>query len=216
MTLHSGSRPARVFSVRAAVVAIACSVAVSARAADAVGISRTRSPHPVCVLSQARAKRTPAGRRVDATRVAHSGQVPALDGLRRPAPIQAALDVLKWSPDHVPRIEVVDVRPPRVSALAEGWIVYDVDGRPQSTIYIAGWSALYTAVLAHRLDFQFGVIRLAGVLAHERAHIEHGPNEESAYLAQLTTFERLRARDIDVANVRRALEAVRRQNRARP
>ena len=147
---------------------------------------------------------------------AQGGQGAALGDLRRPAPINAALDVLKWSPENIPRIEVVDERPPRVSSLAEGWIVYDVDGRPQSTIYIAGWSALYRAVLANRLDAQFDVIRLAGVLAHERAHIEHGPNEEVAYLAQLTTLESLRAHDSDLAAVRRALAAVSSQNRVRP
>ena len=108
-------------------------------------------------------------------------------------------------------IEVVAVRPPRVSPLAEGWILYNVEGRPLPTIYVAGWSALYRAVLANRLDVHFDVIRLASVLAHERAHIEHGPDEELAYLAQLITLERLRAHDIDIANVRRALEAAKRQ-----
>jgi hypothetical protein len=87
----------------------------------------------------------------------------------QPPPIQVALDLLKWSPGHVPTIEVVETRPPRVSPLAEGWILYDGDGRPRPTIYVAAWSALYRAVLARRLDFQFNVIRLAGVLAHERA-----------------------------------------------
>jgi hypothetical protein len=140
-------------------------------------------------------------------------QAGAQDGRIRPVPIQAALDLLKWSPDHIPMIEVVAVRPPRVRPLAEGWILYDVDGRPLPTIYVAGWSAIYRAVLANRLDVQFDVIRLASVLAHERAHIEHGPDEQLAYLAQLTTLERLGARDIDIANVRRALDAAKRQPR---
>jgi Zn-dependent protease with chaperone function len=60
------------------------------------------------------------------------------------------------------------------------------------------------------------VIRLAGVLAHERAHVEHGPNEELAYLAQLITLENLQARAVDIASVRRALDAVKRQKRGRP
>ena len=63
--------------------------------------------------------------------------------------------------------------------------------------------------------FSTNLIRLAGVLAHERAHIEHGQNEELPYLAQLTTLEHLRAHDIDIANVRRALEAVKRQQHRR-
>jgi len=110
-------------------------------------------------------------------------------------------------------IEVVDVCPPGVSPNAEGWTVYDGEGKPRPTIYVAGWSALYRAILANRLDAQYNVIRLAGVLAHERTHIEHGRNEELAYLAQLTALEHLRAHDIDIANVRRALEAVKRQQR---
>jgi hypothetical protein len=139
----------------------------------------------------------------------------AQSGVNQPAPIQAALDLLKWSPDHVPLIEVVDVCPPRVSPIAEGWTVYTADGSARPTIYVAGWSALYRAIRANRLDVHYDVIRLAGVLAHERAHIEHGPNEELAYLAQLITLEHLRAHDIDLANVRRAWEAVKRQQRER-
>ena len=130
-------------------------------------------------------------------------------------PIQAALDLLKWSPEHVPTIEVVEVRPPRVSPLAEGWTIYNGDGSAQPTIYVAGWSTLYQAALANRLDAHFNVIRLAGVLAHERAHVEHGPDEELAYLAQLITLENLQARDVDIASVRRAFDAVKRQKRGR-
>jgi hypothetical protein len=144
-----------------------------------------------------------------------SRQVAPLSGINQPAPIQAALDLLKWPPDHVPVIEVVDVCPPRVSPIAEGWTVYHADGSAQPTIYVAGWSTLYRAVLANRLDVHNNVVRLAGVLAHERAHIEHGANEELAYLAQLITLEHLRAHDIDLAHVRRALEAVKRQQRDR-
>jgi hypothetical protein len=136
-------------------------------------------------------------------------------GVIPPAPIQAALDFLKWSPDRVPMIEVVEVRPPRVSPLAEAWTVYNADGSARRTIYVAAWSAAYRAALTNRPDALYHVIHLAGVLAHERAHIEHGPNEESAYIAQLITLERLRAPDIDLASVRRALEAVKGQQRGR-
>ena len=166
--LHPLSRPASVLSIRAAFVAIACSLAA-----------------------------------------------PALGGVIPPAPIQAALDLLQWSPDRVPMIEVVEVRPLRVSPLAEAWTVYNADGSARRTIYVAGWSALYRAALANGLDVHLDVIRLAGVLAHERAHVEHGPNEELAYIAQLVTLERLRAHDIDLSNVRRALEVVKRQQRGR-
>jgi hypothetical protein len=187
MTLHSLSlsRPAFLVGIRVGFVAIACSVAAPAHAAD-----------------------------VDSVQ-ARSLQVAAQVSGIQPVPIQAALDLLKWSPDHVPTIEVVEVRPPRVSPLAEGWTTYNGDGSARPTIYVAGWSALYRAALANRLDAHFDVIRLAGVLAHERAHVEHGPNEELAYLAQLITLENLQARDVDIASVRRALDAVKRQKRGR-
>jgi hypothetical protein len=187
MTLQSLSRPLFRVTLRAAFVAIACSLAVPTPAADA-----------------------------DADAVQpKSRQVAAQGGVIPPVPIQAALDLLKWSPEHVPTIEVVEVRPPRVSPLAEGWTTYNGDGSARPTIYVAGWSALHRAALANRLDAHFDVIRLAGVLAHERAHVEHGPNEELDYLAQLITLENLEARDVDIASVRRALDAVRRQQRGR-
>src|SRR5262245_11231846 len=75
----------------------------------------------------------------------------------QPLPIQAALDLLRWSPDRVPRIEVLEMRPPQVSPLAEGWTIYNSDGRAESTIYVAGWSALYRTVLANGLDVHFSV-----------------------------------------------------------
>lgn len=148
-----------------------------------------------------------------ATAADADGSFHTQDAVIQPVPIQAALDLLKWSPDRVPTIEVVEVRPQRVNPLAEGWTVYNEDGSALPTIYVAGWSRLYRATLANRFDVHYDVIRLAGVLAHERAHIEHGPSEELAYLAQLITLERLRAHDIDLAHVRRALEAVTRQRR---
>jgi hypothetical protein len=185
MTLHSLSRPSFLAGIRVGFVAIACSLAAPAHAAD---VDRVQG---------------------------RSLQAAATVGGIQPVPIQAALDLLKWSPDHVPMIEVVEVCPPRVSPLAEGWTVYGPDGIARPTIYVAGWSALYRAALADRLDAHFNVIRLAGVLAHERAHVEHGPNEGLAYLAQLITLESLQARDVDIASVRRALDAVKRQKRGR-
>ena len=133
-----------------------------------------------------------------------------------PAPIEDALNLLRWSQDDVPCIEVVDVRPPQVNVLAEGWIVHNPDGSAQPTIYVAGWSELYRAALADRYRRNAGnLIRLAGVLAHERAHIYYGRNEELGYAAQLTTLEHLHAPELERANVRRALEMVRRRQRGR-
>jgi hypothetical protein len=85
-------------------------------------------------------------------------------------------------------IEVVEVRPPGISVLAEGWVLFDADGLARPTVYVACWSPLYRAVLADRFDY-LNTVRLAGVLAHERTHIDHGSNEELAYAAQLITVE---------------------------
>jgi hypothetical protein len=125
-----------------------------------------------------------------------------------PAPIEAALNLLRWAPEDVPAIEVIEKRPPRVDLLAEAWVFYNVDGTAQPTICVAAWSQLYRHALSNPRD-QHDVIRLAGVLAHERAHIRHGGDEEMAYAEQLTTLEQLQALPIEVANVRRALQAVR-------
>jgi hypothetical protein len=66
------------------------------------------------VIYELRTRR--AAGRADADGVpAQSRQVPAPRGVIQPLPIQAALDLLKWSPDRVPTIEVVEVRPPRWS-----------------------------------------------------------------------------------------------------
>ena len=133
----------------------------------------------------------------------------------RPRPIEAALDRLHWSAAETPTIVVVAERPERVSLLAEGWMVHNNDGTARPTIYIAGWSELYRDALANP-DGLKGIIRLAGVLAHERYHIRVGPDEEMAYAEQLIVLQELHAAPLEVTNVQRALEAVRRQNRARP
>jgi hypothetical protein len=187
MTRHSLIRPLFVLGIRATFVGLAGSVAVPALAAGSAAPSHTRSSHPDFV---------------------------AQNRVIQPAPIEAALNLLRWPRDQVPMIEVVEVRPPGVNVLAEGWVVFDVDGRARPTLYVAGWSRLYRAVLADRFDHP-NTVRLAGVLVHERSHIDHGSNEELAYAAQLITLERLEAPPIDRTNVRRAWQAATRQPRER-
>jgi hypothetical protein len=132
----------------------------------------------------------------------------------RPAPIQAALELLRWPADQVPLIEVVEVRPSRVNILAEGWVMRYEDGNARPKIYIAGWSSLYRGALANPGRNQ-DAIRLAGVLAHEQSHLEQGADEERAYVAQLSTLERLQATNMDLTSVRVALRTVKRQQQAR-
>jgi hypothetical protein len=128
----------------------------------------------------------------------------------QPAPIEAALILLRWSPADTPAIVVVDERPEKVSVLAEAWTFFCADGCPQPAIYVAAWSELYRKALANPRETD-RIIRLAGVLAHERAHLRHGLDEELAYAEQLTTLERLQAPPIDIVNVRRSLEAAKRK-----
>jgi predicted secreted Zn-dependent protease len=101
-----------------------------------------------------------------------------------------------------------------VNISAEGWVVRHEEGNARPTIFIAGWSALYREVLANPCICH-GTIRLAGVLAHERTHLDHGGDEVRAYAAQLNTLASLQAPDIYQANVRRALQTVMRQQQAR-
>ena len=156
----------------------------------------------------------PAGASSSDRRRILQGRDEVVPRIVHPTPIQAALNLLRWSPDHVPMIEVVDVRPPQVNILAEGWIVTNADGSAQPTIYVAGWSKLYREALVNPF-LAHNIIRLAGVLAHERVHILHGPDEELAYAEQLITLERLQAPELERTNVRRALEAVKRRQRGR-
>src|SRR5262245_10497754 len=145
------------------------------------------------------------------TDLAYQGTVAPSDGSEgRPKPIQAALNLLRWPAAQVPTIVVVSERPPMVSPLAEGWVVHDADGSPRATIYIAGWSKLYRSARAENRDVSHRIIRLAGVLAHERAHIG-GQDEEAAYARQLTTLEALHADPLEITNVHRALELMKRQ-----
>ena len=101
-----------------------------------------------------------------------------------------------------------------VNTLAEGWVVRNGDGSARPTIYVAGWSELCRDALANPY-VPHNIIRLAGVLAHERVHIHHGADEELAYTEQLTTLQRLQAYPLEITNVRRALESIRREHRAR-
>jgi hypothetical protein len=128
----------------------------------------------------------------------------------QPVPIEAALNLLRWSAADTPEIVVIDKCPPGVNALAEAWTFFHREGNAQPAIHVAGWSELYRKALANPRDLHL-TVRLAGVLAHERAHIRHGRDEGLAFAEQLTTLEQLQAPPIDITNVRRALEAVRRQ-----
>ena len=100
-----------------------------------------------------------------------------------------------------------------MSALAEAWIVYNADGSARRDLRrgVVGTLPRGPCEWARclcRCDSSCGCPR-----THERAHIEQGPNEELAYIAQLVTLERLRAHDIDLARCDEPAEVVKRQQR---
>ena len=109
-------------------------------------------------------------------------------------------------------ITLVTVTPSSASRGAEAWITYDATGIGQRIFVYTGSDMFRCA--SRPLRMRQCVIRLASVLVHEAWHIEHGPNEEDAYEAQIAFLLRNGATTEHVAAVRlaqsRVLEAKRR------
>ena len=85
----------------------------------------------------------------------------------------------------MPRIELIDVAPPGVSAGAEAFVLRDTN-----TIYLITSSPVFQQ--ARQVTYQCGysdaMRKLASILAHEEWHVRHGPDEKSAYERQLITL----------------------------
>ena len=122
-----------------------------------------------------------------------------------PEPLAGAVMLLGWSGDDVPRIEVVSARPPDRTAMAEAWVRFDANGQAIPVVYVRSDTEVYRDALAK--DYQ-ALVRLAGILAHERWHLRHGPDEAGAYTVQLSTMQYLHADAVQLAQVRRALMLV--------
>ena len=127
-----------------------------------------------------------------------------------------ALDLLGRSANTFPPILVVD-RPSDASTDA---IAFIRGGEPP--VYVVGSSTVFQrAVEANRNRQQCqnpDVLRLlASVLVHEEWHLRHGPDEEAAYLAQLTTLQLLGVGPgrWPYETARRAMEATRKRNAER-
>jgi hypothetical protein len=99
-----------------------------------------------------------------------------------------ALSVLGRSESKMPRIELIDVAPPYVSAGAEAYV-----DRSTSTIYLMTSSSAFQTALKSRVGCTPSVAmrKLASILAHEAWHVRHGPDEKSAYEHQLITLIQL-------------------------
>jgi hypothetical protein len=121
-----------------------------------------------------------------------------------PEPVAEAIRLLGWSVADVPRIAVVDTKPPHLADNVEAWVVFEKElARP--LIYMRSDIDVYRE--AGRGDYQARV-RLAGILAHERWHLRYGRDEVGAYAAQLAIMEYLHANSLSLAAVRMAFQRV--------
>jgi hypothetical protein len=127
-----------------------------------------------------------------------------------PKPLTDAITLLGWSGSDVPRIVVVDRPPPDATVTVEAWVRFDTEGRAMPVIYVRTDTDLYRDAV--RQDYQ-ALVRLAGILAHERWHLRHGRDEVGAYTAQLSVMEYLHANSMHLAEVRRALRRVMQQTK---
>ena len=117
-----------------------------------------------------------------------------------------AIGLLGRSPESLPRIKLVDVRPAHASVNVEAFVERGVD-----TIYLLTTSAVFRSALQAKTRCgNMGALRkLASIIVHEEWHVRHGGDEEGAYAAQLTTLTMLGERDTAVYNsVHRSMAAV--------
>jgi hypothetical protein len=121
-----------------------------------------------------------------------------------PKPLATAIRLLGWSGEAVPRIEVVSVKPPDTAANVEAWVRF-ANGQAIPVIYVRADTDVYRRAAAE--DYQ-ALIRLAGILAHERWHLRYGRAEVGAYAAQLAMMEYLHANSVHLAAVRMAFQRV--------
>ena len=116
-----------------------------------------------------------------------------------------ALELLGRSADSLPRITLVDVRPPSASIYAEAFV--DPATR---TIYILTTSEVFRALQRSptRCGYLQGVRKLASIIVHEEWHVLNGADEAGAYAAQLIALTMFGAVDTPLYNgVRRARDA---------
>ena len=95
-----------------------------------------------------------------------------------------ALSVLGRSERSMPPIRLLDVAPPETSVGTEAFVQ-----RSTGTIYLITTSLAFRLASERRDCTQsIEMKKLASILAHEEWHVRHGPDEESAYHAQLITL----------------------------
>ena len=134
---------------------------------------------------------------VAAARAADAGEP------RLPRPIDHAIRLLGWPRADTPHIELVTNKPREVSAMAEAWVRFTDTGHAEPTIYVWTGSETYRDAAAGG-NYQ-ALVRLAGVLVHERWRVRHGRDHVGAYNAQLSMMQYLGANSMYMADVRKAL-----------
>ena len=107
--------------------------------------------------------------------------------------LMCALDLLGRSANQLPPLVFVEHRPPDASPHAVAFVkpgeraIYLITSSPTFRLAI---EAQDTSRECRGLD----ELRLiASVIAHEEWHVDHGIDEDAAYIAQLTTLQRLGA-----------------------
>jgi hypothetical protein len=97
-----------------------------------------------------------------------------------------ALALLGRNAQNFPPTQFVETAPLSVARTAAAYV--SRDGEPH-IVLITSTTAFLSARAARTPCSDLDAIReIAGVLAHEQWHIRHGPDEEGAYDAQLTTL----------------------------
>jgi hypothetical protein len=102
-----------------------------------------------------------------------------------------ALALLGRSEQTFPPVEFVDHAPFGVSASAQAYVQ-----APEARIAVITSTAAFANARGsrHPCTDVDAIREIAGVLAHEEWHVRHGPDEESAYNAQLTALLTVGAR----------------------
>ena len=104
-----------------------------------------------------------------------------------------ALDLLGRSAEQLPPIVVVDTRPPDATHHAAAFV-----RSGDRTIYLIASSVPFQVALegparSGTCGLLDPVRMMASIIVHEEWHLNHGTDEEGAYLAQLMTLQRLGA-----------------------
>jgi hypothetical protein len=126
------------------------------------------------------------------------------------AVLLCVLQMLGRPSQHAAAVELIDVRPPMVSANAEAFT-----NRDEGKIYLLTNTPVFRD--AQRGDLM-ALKKLASIYAHEDWHLRHGADERQAYEAQLTALALLGAgagTGIYQGVVHAMLEVQRREKRRR-